>query len=459
MKASPLLLSILFVLSAPASAASAATAPSSTAPSSTAPASAAPSSTATTLLTHATVIDGTGAAPVADTTLVIADGRILAIRQHDNQPPPKDAKVEDLHGRYVIPGLIDAHVHISDVEPDMAHYRDFMRALLLGGVTGIRDMGGNARQLGFLAQQTATGTMPGPDIAYSALVGGPSFFAKDARVGDAAPGVARGTAPWMRAIDANTDLRQAIAEARGTGASGIKIYANLPADLVAKIAAEAHRQGLRVWTHATIFPAKPGDAVNAGADTISHTPYLVWEAAPTVPDDYGVRARGDFAHIAPDSPALLALFDAMKQHGTILDATLHVFVYVAGVRPQELGAGILPWSYAATRLAHEHGVAIDVGTDSEAFPDGDDGQPDIHVMPLVHAEMALLVEHCGFTPLEAIRAATQVGAVAMGEGDTRGTIAPGKRADLVVLSADPSIDIHNTTKIDFVVKRGIIQRW
>lgn len=420
---------------------------------------AAPASAATLLLTHATVIDGTGVPPMPDTTLVIEDGRIRAIRPHDHSAPPKDAKVEDLHDRWVIPGLIDAHVHISDVEPDMAHYGDFLHALLLGGVTGIRDMGGNARQLGYLAQRTATDATPGPDIAYSALVGGPSFFAKDARVADAAPGVAPGTAPWMHAIDANTDLRQAIAEAKGTGASGVKIYANLSADLVAKIATEAHRQGLRVWTHATIFPAKPGDAVNAGADTVSHTPYLVWEAAPSVPDDYGARLHGDFTHIPPDAPALLVLFEAMKQHGTILDATLHVFVYVEGVRPKEMSAGLVPWSFAATKLAHEHGVAVDAGTDSTGFPDGDDGQPDIHVMPLVHAEMALLVERCGFTPLEAIRAATQVGAAAMGQAGSRGTIAPGKSADLVVLTADPSVDIHNTTKIDFVVKHGVVHRW
>ena len=80
-------------------------------------------------------------------------------------------------------------------------------------------------------------------------------------------------------------------------------------------------------------------------------------------------------------------------------------------------------------------------------------------MPLVHTEMALLVEHCGFTPIEAIHAATEVGAAAMGQGDVAGTIAPGKRADLVVLTADPAADIHNTTKIDFVVKHGIINRW
>jgi imidazolonepropionase-like amidohydrolase len=68
--------------------------------------------------------------------------------------------------------------------------------------------------------------------------------------------------------------------------------------------------------------------------------------------------------------------------------------------------------------------------------------------------MALLVEHCGFTPVEAIRAATQVGAMALGQSARRGTVTPGKLADLVVLDADPSRDIHNTTRIDLVVKNG-----
>jgi len=410
------------------------------------------------LLTHATVIDGTGAPAQADTTIVIDGKTIQSIYPSDSQPGPKGARVKDLRGRFVIPGLVDAHVHISDVEPDIAHYKAFLKALLLGGVTGIRDMAGNDRLLGYLAQQANTDAFAGPDIFYTALMAGPSFFAEDDRVQDSTPGAKPGDTPWMRAIDANTDLPSAMAEAKGTGATAIKVYANLPANLVQAIVAEAHRQGLRAWTHATIFPAKPSDAVAAGADTISHSPYLVWEAAPKVPDDYGARTRGDFANIRPDAPPILALFDAMKQHGTILDATLHVFQEVAEHHPEKVAAGILPWSYAVTKLAHERGVLIDAGTDSEGLPDDARNNPDLHKMPQVHAEMALLVEHCGFTPIEAIRAATQIGAMATGQAATRGTIAAGMRADLVVLTADPTVDIRNTRKIAFVVKDGTMYR-
>jgi imidazolonepropionase-like amidohydrolase len=405
------------------------------------------------LLTHVGLIDGTGSAVQHDMTLEIDGKRIAAVYESGSRPTPKDAEVRDLSGKYVIPGLIDAHVHITDAEPDIAHYKTFLQALLLGGVTGIRDMAGDDRLLQFLASQANSGAFASPDIFYVALMAGPSFFKEDFRAQDASKGEPLGFAPWMQAVTAKTDIPLAVAEAKGTGATGIKLYANLPAALVEAITAEAHRQGLRVWAHATVFPATPGDLVDADVDTISHSPYLVWEAAPNVPDDYRMRAMGDFEHAKPDAPRILALFDAMKKRGTILDATLLVFRNEAERHPQSVGAGIMPWSYAVTKLAHQHGVLVDAGTDDAGFPYGKDG-PDLQQAPSVHQEMALLVEHAGFTPLQAIEAATEVGAAALGQSAKRGTITPGKLADLVVLDADPSRDIRNTTRIDFVVKNG-----
>lgn len=405
------------------------------------------------LLTHVGLIDGTGAPLRKDMTIAINGDRIADVYPSGGKPVPKDAQVKDLGGRYVIPGLIDAHVHLTEAEPDIPHYRDHLRALLLGGVTGLRDMAGDDRLLQYLAEQANSDAFESPDIFYVALMAGPSFFAEDFRAQDASKGEPLGFAPWMQAITADTNLPLAVAEAKGTGATALKLYANLPAALVAAITKEAHRQGLRVWTHASIFPARPGDAVDAGVDTISHSPYLVWEAAPHMPGDYKVRALGDFEHIKPDAPQILALFDAMKKRGTILDATLLVFKDEAEHHPQGVGAGIMPWSYAVTKLAHERGILIDAGTDDAGLPFDDKGaEPD--AMPSVHDEMALLVQHCGFSPVEAIEAATQVGAMALGQSAQRGTVTPGKLADLVVLDADPSKDIRNTTRIDFVVKNG-----
>ena len=407
------------------------------------------------VLTHATVIDGSGGPAEPDRTVVIRGARIDAVYASGSRPLPQDARVENLRGRFLIPGLIDAHVHLSGAASGMAGYRPLLRAMLRGGVTSVRDMAGDDRLLGYLALRANTDAFASPDIVYAALLSGPSFFAEDPRAQAASIGMPLGTAPWMQAIRATTDIPLAVAAARGTGATGVKLYANLSPTLVRRVATEAHRQGLKVWTHATIFPARPGDAVAAGADTISHSPYLVWEAAPTVPADYRVRAHGDFRHIAADAAPILALLRAMKARGTILDATVDAFRREAKDHPDEVGAGIVSWSYAVTRLAHRQGVLIDAGSDSAGLPSNAQG-PDLRRLPLVHEEMALLVAHCGFTPIEAIEAATRVGAMAMGHGADRGTITAGKFADLVVLAADPSRDIANTRRIALVIKHGRI---
>ena len=212
------------------------------------------------LLTHLTLIDGTGMSAKPDMTIAIEGEHIAAIYPDGSRAAPKGARVEDLSGRYVIPGLIDAHVHLTGAEPDFAHYLPHLQALLRGGVTAVRDMAGDDRLIGYLADEANSDALASPDIYYVALMAGPTFFAEDVRVQEASAGEQLGFAPWMQAISPSTDIPLAVAEAKGTGATALKLYANLPASLVTKIAAEAHRQGLRVWTHATIFPATPGDA-------------------------------------------------------------------------------------------------------------------------------------------------------------------------------------------------------
>ncbi len=401
-------------------------------------------------LTHATVIDGTGSAPIPDSTVLIRGSRIAAVYRSGSRPVPDGARVEDLAGKWLIPGLIDAHVHIANGGGDLTRYRELLGRLLLDGVTGLRDMAGDARILAYLAREARLDAPGWPDIYYTALMAGPTFFFEDARVPGASRGVMLGGAPWMRAVDETTDIRLAVAEAKGTGATGVKLYANMPAGLVKAIAAEAHRQGLLVWTHATVFPAKPSDAVAAGATTISHTAYLVWEAAPHVPADYHSRAFGDFTHTRPDDPKIVALLAQMKEQGTILDPTLRVFEQEAEHAPDAIGKGILPWMYSVTRAAHDAGVLVDAGTDSQGLVSAK--QPDAG--PAVVDEMTLLVEQCGFTPDAAIQAATQVSAMAVGQGSERGTIAPGMAADLVVLSADPTTYVGNVRKIVEVLKDG-----
>jgi hypothetical protein len=151
----------------------------------------------TVALTHATVIDGTGAVPMTDATVLIRGGKISAIYSSGNQPSPSGVRVEDLAGKWVIPGLIDAHVHLPSSSGDLARYRELLGRLLLDGVTGLRDMAGDARVLAYLAREARLDAPGWPDIYYSALMAGHVLLRRLAGAG---------RIPWrhagQRALDA-----------------------------------------------------------------------------------------------------------------------------------------------------------------------------------------------------------------------------------------------------------------
>lgn len=400
-------------------------------------------------LTHATLIDGTGAPPRPGMTVVVRDGKIAAIMP-DGGALPADVTERDVAGGFVLPGLIDAHVHLA-TSPSGVDRRDRterrLKNALLGGVVGVRDMAGDSRALADLARAAAAGDIVSPEIRFAAVMAGPAFF-DDPRVMSSSAGMAPGSAPWARAITPKTDLRQVIAEARGTGATAVKLYAELDGALAKRIATEAHRQGLKVWSHLVLVPARPSEVVASGADVVSHSLFAVWEASPLI--DYRSRGQVDLS-IRPDHPAILRLFAEMRRLNLIFDPTLFVSRADSAAsdtsmaRRREVRAGEI------VRAAHAAGVRIAAGTDG--MGNDVDGS-----LPNLHTEMALLVEQGGLTPMEAIVAATRTSAEAAGLGATHGTIAVGKAADLLVLKpgADPIADIRNTRQIGFVVRRGKI---
>lgn len=405
-------------------------------------------------LTHFTLIDGSGAPARAVESLLARDGVIVGIdaagTRPDVEPGARHTRI-DLAGAWVIPGLVDTRVHVSRF-PDPRRGDRILSAALRYGVTGVRDVAGDARALGEMERAIETGAWPGPTLIYSALFGGPAVFRNPPTSG-MSPGRTPGEAPWARCIDADTDLRQVVAEARGSGARNIKIYGDLSARRAAAIIREAQRQGLMTTAHATVFPARPSDLVEAGVGSLSRAPYLVWEAVDTVPDDYGQRIRGPWSTIAPDHPRLLALYRRMAERGVFLDATLYVYKAMKDYAPGRIDTSwtdaAFAWAAQAVRHARAAGVRVTTGTDWFDPPDPDD-------LPHTHAELALLVEHAGFTPAQALVAATRDGAAALGVAGRAGTLAVGKDADLVVLEADPLADIRNTTKIRFTVKRGVV---
>ncbi|HLH18441.1 MAG TPA: amidohydrolase family protein [Bryobacteraceae bacterium] len=399
------------------------------------------------VLNDVNLIDGTGAAARPHARILIRGGRIAAIGDASNQPLPAGAVVWNLHGMTVIPGLIDAHVHLTSGPGDDARMAEVLRFGLMGGVTAVRDMGGDDIVLQGLARRSADPQQPGPRIYYSTLVAGPQWFA-DPRPKASAHGGVAGEVAWMCALTPQSDMAAVIAAGKATGATGLKIYADLPPELVARATADAHRQGLRVWSHAAVFPAKPGDAVAAGVDVLSHSVYLGAEGMNPPPPSYEAARRGqgiDYAASPVDGEAITALLRLMKQKGTILDETL--FVTNAGKRGED--DPIWLWTVAVTRRAHELGVALAAGTDSF-------GNPARDAVPNIHREMQMLVENCGLTPIEAIETATYDAARAIGVEGTYGAVEAGKAADLVILREDPSQDIRKTAGIVAVIKGGAV---
>lgn len=399
------------------------------------------------VLTGATLIDGTGAPLRPGMTLVLRNGRIDAIHEDGGAPLPEDARVLDLNGQWVMPGLIDAHVHLA-TSPSRLDRRERverrLRNALRGGVVAVRDMGGDARALADLARAAAAGDIESPLIRYSAIVAGPGFFG-DPRVLASSAGLEPGTAPWARAVTGESDLRQVIAEARGAGVRAVKMYADLDAALVARVAEEARRQGLRVWAHLSLMPAGPPDVAAGGVQVVSHATLLAWAAAPTLPG-YERRASVD-PSITGEHPAVQAVLAEMKSRDVLFEPTLFVFRAdpalpdTARVRRRETLA------IEMTRAAHAAGVRIVAGTDGI-------GTEQEGALPNLHEELRLLVERAGLRPMDALVAGTRHAAEAAGIEDTHGTIAVGKAADLLVLRADPTADIRNTREIAYVIRRG-----
>jgi imidazolonepropionase-like amidohydrolase len=397
---------------------------------------------------HAALIDGTGA-PLRGDMAVVTDGeRISAVLPDRTLTAAQRAGAEqvDLSGRYLLPGLIDSHQHLA-TPPDRRAAELSLRRDVYSGVTAIRDMADDLRQVGDLARAAHVGEIPSPDIYYAALMAGPSFF-EDARTQAAAEGADAGHVPWMQAIDDRTDLRLAVAMARGTSASAIKIYANLPGRLVAAITAEAHRQGIPVWAHGMVFPATPAEVVGAGVDTVSHTCYLAYQAMATRPDSYQHRFPVDYPLFEHDNPAMSALFAEMHRRGTILDATLRVYEGVEAAARQSGKPPACTVALAArlTNQAWRAGVGVSTGTDGETTHD--------LPWPAVFDEFELLAGPAGLPPEAVIRAATLTGARAMGQEKEMGSIEPGKLANMVVLASNPVADVHNLRSVVLTVKRG-----
>lgn len=210
---------------------------------------------ATLALTNVTLIDGTGTAPRPRMTVLI-------------------------HGDWIAGVFPAGHL------PMLGWTRDSvatgLERMLHAGITTVREMAGDTRLNAELVRAGLIEGAPFPSIHYAVRMAGPTFY----EIGAGARswiGYEPGTAPWAQAVTERTDVARAVAVAAATGATGVKIYADLNAEVIRRIVDEAHRQGLKAWAHATVFPAGPLDLVRAGVDGLSHACFLTWGQRPSIP--------------------------------------------------------------------------------------------------------------------------------------------------------------------------------
>ena len=422
-----------------------------------------PPSGQTVVLRGARVIDGTGGNPIDNAAIIIRDGRIVAVGPSAGTPVPAGAEVIDYSGKTIIPGLISAHAHVGIfaglVSAPDNYNRDFiqrqLRQLEAYGVTTVMSLGLNGPLFYDLRAESRAGRLPGADL-----------FGADRGVGvvggQPSAAVVRVADNQVTRPDSAETARQAVREMAARKADLVKIWLDdagkaLPAKVTPEVYSavidEAHKNGLRVAAH--IYDLDDAKAiVRAGVDIIAHgvrdkpvdaefiemvKARSVWYIATIVLDESNFVfaeqppwMREPFFQRALH-PAVRTLLDdpAYRERTLAAPATVKNRAAVA-TNKQNLKA------------LHDAGVRIGLGSDSGVG---------LRVSGWAeHRELALIVD-AGLTPMQAITVATS-NAAALLKLDDRGVLAAGKRADLVVLDADPTADIANTKKIHAVWHRG-----
>lgn len=348
-------------------------------------------------------------------------------------------EVKDLAGMYVMPGLIDAHVHIAndpkETQDDRAkHLKYFLRH----GITSIRDAAGDARVLRELKEGVQRGKYEGSDIYYAAFMAGPAYFEGNDREKSMVEGWSEPYAPWMQCIRPDSDLDKAMEEAKEWGCTGVKIYGGFDREALLPIVRKAKEHGLQVWGHATLFPAKPWDVADAGVQVISHAYMLEWEGvSEELSGNIFENYEKFYDKIDHEKMSVERFLQAVKQKGLIFDPTLFLCM-----------ENKMEWAARFVKRANQIGVKICAGTDYI----NDLNRP----FPFLFDELDLYVEKCGFYPMEAIFTVTKVAAEALGIGDKVGTVEVGKQADLLILPENPYDDIKALRKIQMIIKQGRI---
>lgn len=423
----------------------------------------------------ATLWDGTGGAPVPDAVVVVRDSRIVCAGSRSRCAIPTAAAQIDGSGRFLLPGLIDTHVHLlfrPNGITDTSIKAD-LHDLLARGITTVRDMGNNPARL----LEAVDSAAPTPRVFAMQLVAGGRFFAPD--IERTPDGNIRSHAPaaigmkqlgwWPILFTPSTDPESVIRQAREGGAIGLKLYQDLDSAQVAALVRAAHAAGMTVWGHGWVQPASVLEQSRAGQDGVVHAAGLAGELVSHADRD-SLRTSSDLLQLTADSataatacrPQVLAALDSLAARGTFFEPTL---------RAEELGAEraktsrrriqALPNRYAlaasvfgmaVTREAAARGVRITAGTDHVAYGP-------VEERAQLNEELQLFVDSIGLSPAQALLAATRDAAIAIGPAARDlGTVTAGKSADLVLLRADPIASIANLNQVEWVMHLGELYR-
>lgn len=395
----------------------------------------------------ATLEDSTGAPSIPDSVILIDDGVIKAVGPRAKVHIPHGTQILDASGKFAIPGLWDMHAHYEQVEWGPIY--------LAAGVTSVRDVGNEFDFITALHEQLDRRRNPaiGPHLEFAGIIDGPG------------PGS-------LGAILADTP-DQAIAlvdRYKAAGARQIKIYSSVKPDILKAICTAAHQRGLTVTGHIPNGMTAI-DGINDGMDQINHIQYDVPYFAHPVLNADGKPDRTKPPIVELDSPKAKEFIQVLKDHHTVLDPTMVIFetfMHTAPLIELEPGIAHLPpqlrealdfpvpppdqkalvdarWaSYMATlRTLHAAGIPIVAGTD-QTIPGYS-----------LHRELEIYVD-AGFTSLEALQSATIVAARALGVESESGSLQKGKRGDVLLLDADPLVDIHNTRKVFRTIAAGTV---
>ncbi|HEX2249897.1 MAG TPA: amidohydrolase family protein [Gemmatimonadales bacterium] len=437
----------------------------------------APAPQPTTAIVHATLWDGTGRGPVTNAVTLIRGDRILCAGAAGECPIPRRARIIDATGRWLIPGLIDSHVHLLFLTHGSASEELSLdlRNLLAQGVTTVRDMGTNPAEL-----LRRVGALNGSPRVYAMqLVAGRRFFFNGFHGTRTARGVVfrRPPALTMQSLgwtpiqyNRGDDADSVVAAAQRAGAMGLKLYAQLDLESVKNLVAAAHRAGMPVWGHAWVQPASALEQALAGQDGVVHAAGFAGELFTAAERDTLVNdgtlqvATAEVATVgAAHDPRITAALDAMAQHGTVfeptLDATRHSVAYYNAKRrhipseQEEYVRAASGFGMEVTREAVRRGVRISAGSDHVSYGPASERSS-------LFGELQLLVDSIALTPAAALLAATRDAARAIGGEPARslGTIEPGRYADLVLLAKDPLAAIENLESVEWVMKAGYIWR-